>query len=268
MHREYNYEDVYMVPRKCVVKSRSECDISVEFGKMKFNNPVIAANMKSVVNYDTCNYLASKNMFYIMHRFNIDQKELSEFIKESNRKYGFSSISIGIQDTDIQLLKFLSENNAYPTYITIDIAHAYSDKCLKMCHIIKSIFPDVFLIVGNIATSSAVLDFQSSNLVNAFKIFIAPGTACTTKIKTGFTRGTISCIQECYRVSQIPLIADGGIKNPGHIAMAIACGARMVMSGSFMSGYDQNSGQIVEINGHKKYIYYGSASFNNKQNNK
>ena len=72
IQREYNYDDVYLKPRKCIVDSRSKCDITVELGGRKFANPVIPANMKSVVHWNTCEYFASKNMFYIMHRFDID----------------------------------------------------------------------------------------------------------------------------------------------------------------------------------------------------
>jgi GMP reductase len=137
---------------------------------------------------------------------------------------------------------------------------------------IKNTIPDTFLIVGNVANAESIDDLQAYGVIDAYKIFIAPGMACTTKVKTGFTRGTVTCLQECAEIAEVPIIADGGIREPGHIAIALACGADMVMVGSYMSGFDQNSGQnsgdIVEINGHKKYIYYGSASFNNKKSKK
>lgn len=261
--REYNYEDVYLRPRKCVVTSRSECDISIRLGKRTFANPVIAANMKSVVDYDTCLYLAEQEMFYIMHRFGLDRAELARFIRKSNESYGFSSISLGVQESDKELIQYLKINDALPTYITIDIAHAHSDRTVAMIKFLKNLVNDVFIIAGNVATSEGV-EFLSEAGADAIKIFIAPGAACTTKMKTGFTRGTVSCLLECAAVVSKPLIADGGVREPGHIAKAMACGATMVMVGSYMSGYDQSPGEIVTINGHKKYIYYGSASFNCK----
>jgi GMP reductase len=266
--REYNYDEVYLRPRKCQVQSRSECDIKVALGPKVFRNPVIAANMKSVVDYNTCHYLANKGMFYIMHRFHLQFDELKSFILDSQDRHGFASISVGIQGEDKDVLAKLSTEGARPEYITIDVAHAHSDRTLDMIRYIKKLLPDCFLIVGNVATSESVWEL-SKHEVDAIKLFIAPGAACTTKVKTGFTRGTVTCLQECFEVSEnIPLIADGGIREPGHIAIAMACGARMVMVGSYMSGFDQNSGDVVEINGHKKYIYYGSASFNNKKSKK
>lgn len=268
MQREYNYDNVYMVPKECKVRSRSECDISVEFGPRKFRNPIILANMKSVIDYDTCYYLASKNMFYIMHRFHLEYKSLVAFIQQSEHQYGFSSISIGIQDKDRDLLRRLHLDEINPTYITIDVAHAHSQIVIDTAKYVKKLFPDTFLIVGNVATKTAINFIQDHSPADAFKIFIAPGAACSTKVKTGFTRGTVTCLQGCASVSNLPIIADGGIRESGHIALAMGLGADMVMSGSFMSGFDQNSGDIVEIDGHKKYIYYGSASFNNKRTKK
>jgi GMP reductase len=268
--REYNYPEVYLKPQKCVVKSRSECDISVKLGDITFRNPVIAANMKSVVDYDTCKYFANKGMFYIMHRFHLDKYELCNFVDQSNSDYGFSSISIGIQAEDLDLLKHMRAEGIIPTYITIDVAHAHSERCIEMARWIKHNFPYSFLIVGNVATKEAVIELARFR-IDALKIFIAPGAACTTKVKTGFTRGTVTCLLECAEAADkhdIPLIADGGIREAGHIAIAMACGAKMVMIGSYMSGFDQNSGDVVEIDGHKKYIYYGSASFNNKRSKK
>jgi len=227
--------------------------------------------MKSVVDYNTCKYLARKGMFYIMHRFHLDIIELARFISESNEEFGFSSISVGIQKEDVETLKQLKSTNREPTYITIDIAHAHSDRTIHMIKEIRKIFPDCYLIVGNVASASAVCELQEYD-INALKIFVAPGRACTTKVKTGFTRGTVSCLTECVEACtfdrEIDIIADGGVREPGHIALAIALGANMVMVGSYMSGFDQNSGDIVEIDGHKKYIYYGSASFNNKRSKK
>jgi len=263
--REYNYDDVYMRPQKCRVSSRSECDISVTLGGKTFSNPIIAANMKSVVDFDTCRYLASKGMFYIMHRFDLTPDNIFAFIKDMNTT--FSSISVGISRSDQELINELHVRSIIPDYITIDVAHAHSDRVRDMITYIKSQLPKTFIIAGNIATAEAVTFLEEAG-ADATKILIAPGAACTTKTKTGFTRGTISCLLECAAVAKKPLIADGGVREPGHIAKAIACGATMVMVGSYLCGFDQSPGEIVNINGHKKYIYYGSASFNNKGHKK
>ena len=262
IQREYNYDDVYLKPRKCIVNSRSECDISVEFGGRKFANPVIPANMKSVVDWHTCEYFASKEMFYITHRFDNDINDMIKFIKKMNQKY-FSSISVGVKTEDRILLQNLKNEEAIPNYVTIDVAHAHNDVVAEMISYIRTILPHTFIISGNVASAEGV-EFLERAGTDATKIFIAPGAACTTKIETGFTRGTISCLLECIDVAKKPLIADGGIKEVGHIAKAMACGATMVMAGSFMCGFDQSPGESISINGKRGYIYYGSASYKNK----
>ena len=265
IEQELDYDDVYLIPRKCIVESRSECDIRVELGGRRFSNPVIAANMSSVINCDTCLYLAGKGMFYIMHRF-VDDDVIYEFVKSMKEKPHYVSISVGIKEHDRKLLKRLKQDKLVPDYVTIDIAHAHTQRVADMVRFIKDNLPEVFVIAGNVATGEAVQFLQEAG-ADCVKIFNGPGAACTSRVKTGFTRGTISCLLECTEVANVPLIADGGIKEIGHVAKAIACGATMVMSGVFMSGFDQNSGDIIMVKNEKKYIYYGSASYNVKKNN-
>lgn len=264
---EHCYSSVYMVPKKCIVSSRSECDISITLGENKFRNPIIPADMPSVVNFDTCETFAKIGMFYVMHRFGITDKDLIKFIKKMNKQYGWSSISIGIKDTDIELLKTLHKNNAIPTYVNIDIAHAYSDNCATMVKFIKSTYPKIFLIVGNVATVDAVNYLYEAG-ADMVRIFISPGSGCSTKDATGFLRASIEFINECYLGSDCPIIADGGITCPGDVAKAIGAGAYMVMAGGVLAGHNESPGNKIKIDGRDKYCYYGNASFNNKKERK
>jgi GMP reductase len=259
--REYNYSDVYLLSRKKgVVGSRCECDTSIRFGNHTFNMPVCPANMKSVVNEETCKFLASKGWFYVMHRFGTDP---IKFITEMH-SYGYiASISIGVNIDSFNQIDDMVKANVYPDYITLDIASAWSPKAESMIKYIKDRMPDVFLIVGNMAVAEAVVEIEKWG-ADCCKVFIGPGAACTTKVKTGFTRPTVSCLLECVSASTKPIIADGGVREHGDIAKAIACGATMVMAGSLFSGYNQSSSEIIEVDGHKKCVYFGSASEHNK----
>ena len=272
MQREYNYKDVWLKPQKCVINSRSEADITVKLGNHTFRNPVVLANMPAVVDSKTCKYLAEQNMFYIMHRF-ISMDEQIMFVLNMVNDGHIASISVGVRDEDKRLLEELNKHQyqkAVPHFITIDIAHGHSDRVADMIQCIKSMMPETFVIAGNVATAEAVQFLEEAG-ADACKIFVGPGAACTTKVKTGFTRGTVTCLQECVAVAQKPIIADGGISEAGHIAVAMACGAAMVMSGIFMCGFDQNAGNRIQFDGPNgkeyKMLYYGSASYNNKQNN-
>lgn len=266
--REYNYQDVYLRPRHTVVNSRKECDTSVTLGKHKFIMPVYPSNMKSVVNVDTCEYLARRGWFYTMHRFNVDQVEFVSYMQENGL---IASISIGVNDDTIAQLKQLQVAGLTPEFMTLDIANAWCPKAERMIKYVKDHF-ESFLIVGNIAGSDAARDVHAWG-ADAIKAGIAGGKVCITKNKTGFHRPMVSTILDCAsytREAGVPLIADGGIVEHGDIAKAFACGANLVMAGSLFAGYDQSAGNIIEvtIDGQASprafKEYYGSASQYNK----
>ena len=258
----FDYKDVRLVPKKCIVDSRKECDTSVKLGKFIFDMPVYPANMKSVVDLETCKFFAKNNWFYTMHRFGID---ILYFIKEMDSERLFTSISVGINEDSYKILEQIYQEPLTVDYITIDVANAWSEKTHKMISFIRKKFPESFLIVGNVATPEAVKELAKWG-AGAIKIGIGPGAACTTYLKTGVgTKGwQLTSIRRCSDVTDIPIIADGGIVEHGDIAKSIACGALMVMAGKLFSGYSQSSGDIVIINDKKYKEYFGSASEHNK----
>jgi len=260
--REYSYSDVYLVPNKCKVYSRSECDTRVKFGKMVFDVPVIAANMPAVVNQETCKFFAENNWFYIMHRFDVDQVKFINYMKSFGL---FTSISIGVNEDTYTQLKAIKDAGLEDQldYATLDIAFASGPKSENMVKYFKDNFPKTFLIVGNYNTPEHLIDIESWG-ADATKCGIAGGKSCITRFKTKFYRPMVSCVSDCCAVAKKPVIADGGIEHHGDFALAIACGATMVMAGSIFSGYDQSNSQKIEIDGVVKCAYYGSASEHNK----
>lgn len=265
MKTEYNYENIFLIPKMSIVNSRQECNCSVKFGDYYFNNPVIPANMASVVDTNTCLFLCENNMFYIMHRFqNIDY---NEFIKTMHDNKYIASISVGINSDSYDILYSIFHNANEPEFITIDVANAFSEKTKEMIKFIKSMFENTFLIVGNCCTPDAVLAIEEWG-ADSVKIGIAGGSVCSTYMSTGFTRPQFSAVLDCSSVAKKPIIADGGIRNIGDIAKAHVAGAHMVMAGSLFAGYDESAGAIIEFNNEKYKQYFGSASFLNKGNNK
>lgn len=242
MIKGFNYSDFYLIPNKCVVESRQECDVSVKLGRHTFSLPVFPANMPSVIDEETCLFMARNNMFYTMHRF-VDQTNL---IQRTRKEGLISSISVGVNEDSYN---FLSTLVIQPDYITIDVAHGWSDKVFRMIEFIKSNF-NSFVIVGNVATRSATADLVNHG-ADAIKVGIGGGAACTTKNATGFHIPTATSLMEMQGFDYAPIIADGGIREVGDIAKAIALGATMVMAGSLFAGYDQSA---------KVTHYYGNAS--------
>jgi len=261
-----SYQQITLIPNKCIVNSRSECNTEVKFGKHTFQLPILPSNMKSVIDYDTCEFLAKNNMFYIMHRFETDQLK---FIKFMHDKGYFTSISVGIDQDTIENLVKIKKEKLSIDYITIDVAHAWSDKTNNIIKMIKDKFPDTFLIVGNYAWSNAIMDCEDRLLpIDAYKIGVAQGRACTTYNQTGFGVPMWNSIYECSNDTKKPIISDGGIREFGDITKALVAGAKMVMCGELFAGYDQSAGNLIEENNKLYKEYFGSASQYNKNNNK
>ena len=258
----FDYENILLLPRKCRVQSRSECDASVLLGGRRFRIPVVPANMKTVVNASICVWLAHNGYFYVMHRF--DQDNLS-FVQDMTAQGLFSSISLGVKQTDYDTVERFVALGLSPDYITIDIAHGHADSVKLMIECLKTKLPKAFVIAGNVATPEAVIDLENWG-ADATKVGIGPGKVCITKLKTGFGTGgwQLSALKWCARVATKPIIADGGIREHGDIAKSIRFGATMVMIGSMLAGHDESPGQTVEVDGKLYKEYYGSASDFNK----
>jgi GMP reductase len=189
-----------------------------------------------------------------MHRFGIDE---DTFISKMKNKGFISSISVGVNEDSYQKMKSWTNK---PDYITLDIAHAWCPKGEKMIKFIKDKFPDTFLIAGNVATAESVVELEQWG-ADCVKIFVGPGKVCTTKLATGFTRGTVNCLIECSNAATKPIIADGGIREAGDIAKAICLGADMVMAGSIFSGFETSPGELITLpDGKKCKEYFGSST--------
>ena len=258
----FDYDNILLLPRKCRVESRSECDASTELGGRRFRIPVVPANMKTVVDERICEWLARHGYFYVMHRFDLDNVA---FVREMQAKGVFASISVGVKNADHEAVTRLAAEGLTPEYITIDIAHGHADTVKLMIAHIKALLPGSFVIAGNVGTPEAIIDLENWG-ADATKVGIGPGKVCITKLKTGFGTGgwQLSALKWCARVATKPIVADGGIRSHGDIAKSIRFGATMVMIGSLFAGHEESPGKTVEVDGELFKEYYGSASDFNK----
>ena len=258
----FDYDNILLLPRKCRVESRSECDASTELGGRRFRIPVVPANMKTVVDERICEWLARHGYFYVMHRFDLDNVT---FVREMQAKGVFASISVGVKSADHEAVTRLAAEGLTPEYITIDIAHGHADTVKLMIAHIKALLPGSFVIAGNVGTPEAIIDLENWG-ADATKVGVGPGKVCITKLKTGFGTGgwQLSALKWCARVATKPIIADGGIRSHGDIAKSIRFGATMVMIGSLFAGHEESPGRTVVVDGEAFKEYYGSASDFNK----
>lgn len=259
MDNVFDYEDIQLIPAKCVVKSRSECDTNVVLGNHSFKLPVVPANMQTIIDEKVATYLAENGYFYIMHRFEPGTR--IAFIKDMQSRGLIASISVGVKDEEYDFIKQLAEEGITPEYITIDIAHGHSDVVIDMIKHIKKLLPKSFVIAGNVGTPDAVRALEHAG-ADATKVGIGPGKVCITKIKTGFGTGgwQLAAVRWCSKAATKPIIADGGIRTNGDIAKSIRFGATFVMIGSLFAGHEESPGSTIEKNGKLYKEYFGSAS--------
>jgi IMP dehydrogenase len=146
--------------------------------------------------------------------------------------------------------------------IAIDTAHGHSKRVLAAVKETKRQFPDLDLIVGNIATEDAARDLIKVG-ADAIKVGMGPGSICTTRVVSGVGMPQISAIISCVKAAReadIPLIADGGIKFSGDITKALAAGADTVMIGSLFAGTDESPGETILYQGRTFKAYRGMGS--------
>jgi IMP dehydrogenase len=146
--------------------------------------------------------------------------------------------------------------------IVIDTAHGHSTRVIEAIGEIRSKFPDLQLVAGNIASAEAARDLIEAG-VDAVKVGIGPGSICTTRVVSGVGVPQITAIMECATVCRernIPLIADGGVKYSGDISKAIAAGADSVMIGSLFAGTDESPGEVILYQGRTYKSYRGMGS--------
>jgi IMP dehydrogenase len=146
--------------------------------------------------------------------------------------------------------------------LVVDIAHGHSDHVIKMVRALKQKYPQVPIIAGNVATAEGVKDLVEAG-ADAVKVGVGSGSICTTRIVTGFGVPQLSAIIECAeagRALNVPVIADGGIRNSSDLTKSLAAGASTVMIGGLLAGTDESPGATV-IRGDRRYkIVRGMAS--------
>ncbi|MDY5575989.1 MAG: IMP dehydrogenase [Lachnospiraceae bacterium] len=146
--------------------------------------------------------------------------------------------------------------------VVLDSAHGHSKNIMNAVREIKSAFPDLQVIAGNVATGEATRALIEAG-ADAVKIGIGPGSICTTRIVAGIGVPQITAVMNSYEVAKeygIPIIADGGIKFSGDMTKAIAAGANVCMMGSIFAGCDEAPGEFELYQGRKYKVYRGMGS--------
>jgi IMP dehydrogenase len=167
---------------------------------------------------------------------------------------------IGVTEDHIDRCSALVDSHV--DLLCLDSSHAHSRGVMDAAEKIKADFPDIPLIVGNIATEEAARDLISLG-ADALKVGIGPGSICTTRVVTGAGMPQITAVQNCARAAAehgVPVISDGGIRYSGDITKALTAGADVVMIDSLFAGVEESPGEQILYQGRTFKAYRGMGS--------
>jgi IMP dehydrogenase len=146
--------------------------------------------------------------------------------------------------------------------LAVDTAHGHTAKVLETVEKLRERYPDVDLVAGNVGTYEGARDLVAAG-VDAVKVGMGPGSICTTRVVSGAGMPQITAVAEAFRAardSDVPVIADGGVKFSGDVVKALAAGAHSVMVGSLFAGTDESPGELILRQGRSFKAYRGMGS--------
>lgn len=253
MKELFTFDDVLIVPKFSSIRSRKDVDISVNVGAFPYMNlPIISANMDTVTGSNMAKAMQIADAQAVLHRFCTIEENVKMFLDSKvggTGGYDVPFVSIGLGRSEIERAEALRDAGAH-TFV-IDVAHGAQMSVVEQAIELRSILGGHYaIIVGNFATGSSIQEFlfRSATTVDGFKVGIGPGSACTTRIKTGVGYPQLSAIMDVantLKKTGLAVIADGGVRTSGDVAKAIGAGAHMVMLGGMLAGTDESPGEVI-----------------------
>jgi len=191
-----------------------------------------------------------------------DIMKITQFPKATKDSRGRLAVgaAVGVRDKEMRRVEAVLEAGA--DCIVVDIAHGDSHLETDMIRNIRKHFPEAQIVGGNVATADGTKRLIEAG-VDSVKVGVGPGSICITRIVAGSGVPQLTAIIECAEAAAphgIPIIADGGIRQPGDVAKALAAGAQTVMIGSMLAGTDESPGLMMTRKGHRYKASRGMAS--------
>ena len=191
-----------------------------------------------------------------------DIMKITQFPKATKDARGRLAVgaAVGVRDREMRRVESALEAGA--DCIVVDIAHGDSHLEIEMIKNIRSHFPDAQIVGGNVATADGTKRLIDAG-ADAVKVGVGPGSICITRNVAGSGVPQLTAVIECARAAEpygIPIIADGGIRQPGDVVKAVAAGAQTVMIGSMLAGTDESPGMLMTRRGHRYKASRGMAS--------
>lgn len=260
LRETYTYNDVLLVPKYSNIRSRHEVDISSNLSDtLHFRMPVISAPMDTVTQYEMAKEMDAHGGFGVIHRYNTieDQARIVALLPSSVTK----AAAVGVSGDYAERAAALVEMGA--DILCLDVAHGHHVMMKEALHYLRSEYPDIHLMAGNVATYEGFHALAEWG-ANSVRCNIGGGSICSTRVQTGHGMPGLQTIFDCAHsplAGEVKIIADGGIRNSGDIVKALAAGADFVMLGSLLAGTTETPGTIKSTPDNKLYKEYrGMAS--------
>ena len=268
-------DDVLLVPQRTSVTSRSNANVATELVHgVPLEIPIISANTPWCTGAAMAVAMANAGGLGVLHRMQTIDRQVAELneVKSSAITGTHATIdsqgrlrvagAVGVTEEYLERAERLAA--AGVDALVTDVAHGHADYVIKAVEKLKATFPHVPLIAGNVATATATRELIDAG-ADGIKVGIGPGGICTTRLVAGTGVPQLTAVLECADEAKkfgIPIIADGGIKEPGDIAKALAAGAHSVMLGSALAGAEESEALLLESrDGTKKKVSTGFVTF-------
>ena len=279
MKRALTYDDVNIVPKYSELESRGDVKLNTRFTKnTEITIPIVASPMDTVTELDMAREMMELGGVGIVHRFMSIEKQ-AKMINELCYMPGTEHIivnkasprcaAVGVTGDYLERSQELFNNGC--NVLLIDVAHGHHKLVGEAIEEIKTRLEQIEVIAGSVATGEAT-KYLCEKGADAIRVGIGNGSLCETRIRTGVGIPQVFAIIDCVSIADdynVPIIADGGVRNIGDVCKGLACGADTIMLGSLLSGTKETPGTIEKIGKwpneqlHKKYR--GSASLDSKK---
>jgi IMP dehydrogenase len=253
------FDDILLVPQHSSIVSRKTVSLASDIGGIVLQTPIIAAPMDTVCETAMAVKIAQLGGLGVLHRY-MPVEAQAQMLQDVIALGSSAFVSIGATGSFLDDAKVLVKAGA--TAILVDTANGHSDYAINAVKALRQEFgADIHIMSGNIATADGYSRLADAG-TDSVRVGIGGGSACTTRIVSGHGVPTLSSILDIRSVFPYgdgpAIIADGGIRNSGDAAKALAAGANAVMLGGALAGTDESPGDIIEGN---RKLFRGMASY-------
>jgi len=244
MKTAFSFDDVLLIPRYSTIASRKDVSTITYVAGNSLRVPIISSNMDTVTTSNMANAMVENGGIGCLHRFLSIEDNINEYKKSHENTW----CSFGVGRKELERLEALFSTGCN-TFV-LDVAHGAAEHVVSTVKQAKNIIgSNAALIVGNFATVESIkaFNYHLGYEVDAYKVGIGGGSMCTTRVVTGCGLPTFASLLEMKSL-ELNLIADGGIRNSGDYAKALAVGAKAIMLGKLLAGSKESPGEILYKN--------------------